>query len=478
MELVPGGAVQERIGLEGFSLMGMLEAASSVPEGLEAAAAALRVLNSGRKGAAAARCAVVVRSFDDDLHEVVRRSAPDIAHVGEDDRLPSGSRGWRRWISAVRSASAAVSEAYRVLFGEPETVSSAELRLRAAARLSESIKWGLIDRQAPDGAQWADWATYRVSGGASEVGSEAMLRDDIEKEYLAALAFQSAALDQLSLPGALTAVRLVRACLPFMSISSRSVSGALYHVEGREAPVPVRMVERLGNHEGECFCVSSMGLEFLDVCAARLSEGDVPSPLAGSDRRLAFDVVAHLRSLWSGDSRRRRDRRHHMDGIIEVASGWGDSLALLSRATAEPSEQWHVLDVSRSGIRAAARIKRDGGVPEIGCLLCFRFVDGTARQVGIVRRVQATDASRTEIGIETLSASPVHLLADDGQQSIDVLLCGTLSRGEAVRVAGATRSLRIDVPLYVVQRGTVWKLRPMEFSMRGEGFELRVYQVL
>lgn len=470
--------MQERTDLQGFTLMGMLSAAPSVPEGLEAAAAALRVLTSAEKGAAAAWCAAVVRSFDDDLHEAVRRSSPSIAGSVDEDRLPSGSLSWRRWISTVRSASAAVSEAYRLLFVEDDAVPSGELRLKAAIRLSESIKWGLIDRCRPDSVQWADWATFRVSEGALPTVADVMHRDDIEREYLVALAYHAAALDQLSLPCALTTSRLIRLSLPFLSISPRWVSGTLYQVKGPHAPVPVRVVERPGDDEGVCFFVSDAALEFLDVCASRLLAGDVPGPLAGSDRQLSLDAIAHLRSLWTSDSRRRQNRRHDVDGVIEVACGWPESLAFLSLAAVVRSEEWRVLDVSRSGVRVAVRVRRDGGIPEVGRLVCFQFVDGSTRQVGVVRRVRTADASCAEVGIETLSVAPARVRADDGQQAIDVLLCDALSHGEAVRVMGASHALRVDVPLYLVQGGKVWKLRSMEFCIRGEGFDLRVYQVL
>ena len=83
-----------------------------------------------------------------------------------------------------------------------------------------------------------------------------------------------------------------------------------------------------------------------------------------------------------------------------------------------------------------------------------------------------------DVGIEILSLAPAYVQADDGRDAIDVILCDPLSNGEAVRAIGTQRSLSRGCSLYVVQAGKVWKLRPMEFSLQGDDFELRVYQVL
>lgn len=475
MGLALGEVVQGKIDTMSFTLQGILAAAPGIPEGLEEAAAAIRVLTAGEKGGAVALCSAFVRSFDDELHELVSRSASRLADPLEGDPPLSRGAGGRRWVSAVRGASVAVSEAYRCLLAEAEGAPAGELRLKAATRLCESLKWSLIDRRKPDEGLWGDWAAVRMVSGAS---ASTQASSQVESEHLAALAHHASALDQLSLPCALAACHLIRLALPFLSISPRWVSGAQYRVGSIHAPVPVRVTECPGDAVGAEYFITAPAVEFLETFAVRLLEGVVPRTLAGIDPELTLEAIAHLRSLWTVGSRHRRSRRHEVDERIEVLTGWRDSIAVLSGAAPVRFEEWKVLDVSRSGVRAAARVRRDGSIPELGRLVCSHFADGAARQVGIVRRVRTAEAGLMDVGIEILSLAPAYMKADDGREAIDLLLCDPLSNGEAVRAIGAQRSLSSGSSLYVVQAGKVWKLRPMEFSLQGDEFELRVYQVL
>ncbi|MBN8443538.1 MAG: hypothetical protein J0M28_17830 [Thauera sp.] len=475
MGLTLGEVVQGKIDTVGFTLQGILAAAPGIPEGLEEAAAALRVLTAGEKGGAVALCSAFVRSFDDELHELVSRSAPSLADPLESAPLLSRGAGWRRWVSAVRGASVAVSEAYRCLLPEAEGAPAGELRLKAATRLRESLKWSLIDRRKPDGGLWGDWAALRMVSVATASTDAAR---QVESEHLVALAHHASALDQLSLPCALAACHLIRLALPFLSISRKWVSGAQYRLGRVHAPIPVRVIECPVDAMGEEYFITAPAVEFLETFAVRLREGLVPGALAGIAPELSLAAIAHLRSLWAVGSRQRRNRRHEVDERIEVLTGWRDSLAALSGAIPVRFEEWKVLDISRSGVRAAARVRRDGGIPELGRLVSSHFPDGTARQVGIVRRVRTAEAGFTDVGIEILSLAPAYVQADDGREAIDVILCDPLSNGEAVRAIGTQRSLSRGRSLYVVQAGKVWKLRPMEFSLQGDDFELRVYQVL
>lgn len=83
------------------------------------------------------------------------------------------------------------------------------------------------------------------------------------------------------------------------------------------------------------------------------------------------------------------------------------------------------------------------------------------------------------MGLEVLSRKPVLAHVDDGRRPAAVLLCDPLLRGEAVRIVAPLRALDApSVPLFVTGNGSVQKLKPLDASYTGDGFELRVYQVL
>lgn len=411
--------------------------------------------------------------FLEDFLTVVRRTCPDRVEAGGADVRDSVA--WGEWVVAVRASVREVYGAYRTLHQLLRRSGPSSVPQGLARIASELIRWDLVDRQIPDSEVWAQLGrlfSESIAPQVSRVGGDGGIA---AREYLRAIAYHSAALDQLSLRLGSAVCLLVDLSLPFLVLERGATQGALYHVAPPEGAVPVRSV-RAAVESGWCY-VPDTGVELLAELHGQFLRGAVPPALEGNEPRLLCDAAAHLRRLWSHRPPVRRFRRHLVDADLLVVRGYERVRALFEAATAVDNGAWKVTDLSRGGvgalvIRGASEIR-----PESGDLLAFRPRDGANWHLGIVRRVRFAKGN-AEVGIETLSVRPALIRVDDGRAPVDLFFCDPVLRGEAVRIIAPPGAIREGVSLFVTADGKVSKLKPLEGSMKGRGFELRVYQVL
>lgn len=470
--------MEERKDINNFTPSGMLGSAASIPAGLEAAAVALRALGAADRGRSGTWGAALVQEFDDDLCELVQRTSPgsNSSRLAA-DRIPIDGAYWPRWLAAVRNASQAVSDAYEALLRDVDAPSSADFRFRIAHRLAENTKWSLIDRCEPEPSYWVRFASLLALEGQEPIERLAGDMDGIGKEFVRALAYHSAALDQLTLLRALTVCRLVRIALPFLLVTRKWTEGAQYFVPLAGTLVPRRVFGRPTEDSRGWYFSPHAATELLASLELQVAGGRSPAALADCDPELLRDAIRHLQDLWSPNPPRRRFRRHQIDGQLIVVSGFEEILEVLTGRFSARIQEWRVRDLSKAGVGVTLRTTRDGVIPENGRLLCFRFVDGPKWQLGIVRRLRYVGAG-AEVGIDTLSSAPLAVKVDTGSGVIELLLCDEVRKGEAIRVVAPVHSLRGEMPISLSQGGCVRELKPIEFSARSDGFDLRVYQVL
>ncbi|MBR0566567.1 hypothetical protein J5J83_10620 [Azoarcus sp. L1K30] len=407
----------------------------------------------------------------DDFFDVVARSEPSITPVGDGaDRLLA----WRLWSETVRLAVGEVFSAYQAFVaGLPDHLPT-DVSIGLARVATEVVRWDLIVRQAPDPNAWAVLGQLFldfVDPTAVEVASAG---GGVTSEYIRAIAYHSAALDQFPQMGGVTICRVIDAVLPFIALKKDLIDGALYLVNPPVSAIPVRVSRALAS-PGWCYH-AEVGGEYLAELYGQLVRGSIPHVLGGRDIRLLRDAVAHLRRHWSRRPPVRRFRRHTVDAKLLVVRGY-DSVKDLFEAKAEVANgAWRITDLSRGGVGALV-YHDEGSIPEAGELLAFRPHDGVSWHLGLVRRVRQSSEA-TEVGIESLSIRPELVRADDGLVAVDLLFCDPVLRGEAVRVVAPVNVLRQGAPLFVNAEGRMSKLKPLEGVMYGKGYELRVYQVL
>lgn len=458
-----------------FTPSGFLSGGGNVIAGLEAATAALRAFFRADNPRAIAIGTRFVSVFDDDLRQAVQRSSPLNAGSLATSAFEADPHYWSRWLVGVRETSAAICDAYSLL-PAGDGLYSAESRHRVARRLADSVKWNLCDRRTPDTALWSRLgALFENEVEGRENGCLAGDVEGVVREYIRALAFHSAALDQLTVAQALAVARLIQLSLPFLSVSRKPISGLHYAVSPTHAPVPSRQLRDEGNSAWHF--TPAAADELLLGLERQFERGEVPRALAGAEPTLFGPALRHLRRMWSIESPQRRWRRHRTDGGLSVACGLTDCRSVLDGAVQPALKDAVVENLARHGVGACLTRSRNVHEIDPGEIVALRFADGEGWHLGLVRRLRSAE-HRIHVGVELISRQARAHKADDGEASVDVILCDPLQPGEAVRVIASPGSLRSDMALYVPLAGEVRKLKPLDAVVNGRGFDLRVFQVL
>ncbi|MDR2032146.1 MAG: hypothetical protein LBP86_07835 [Azoarcus sp.] len=411
----------------------------------------------------AERATFVLESFLDALALLCpeRETGPDRAH----------------WSAAARLSMREVADALR----EIERAAPGSIPVVLLARAgAEAARWDLVDRHAPDAELWS-WLgelfaaeygdeTSRVTGVAGTVG----------REYLRAIAYHAAALDQQTLKAGFAIARLVELSLPYLFLTCEHTETALYGVDAAKSGIPVRLA-RPDSFEGWYF-VTVPAADMLSDIHGELTHGHRPPGLEKTDLAELRIAVTHLRRQWSARPPTRRFRRYSFNAHLSVVGGYDDVMSLLGEGSPEGvalgTGGWRITDLSRGGVGATTSRSTDGGVPAAGDLVAFCPEEGTQWHIGVVRRVRLSK-SGIEIGIATLSVRPDLARVDDGRAAHELFVCEPVRRGEAIRLVGPVGSLEEDDPLFVMAKGSVvCKLRPLADALRGKSFDLRVYQAM
>jgi len=406
------------------------------------------------------------------LDDELRRAVSQVLSAPDEAELPVIER-----VEGVRSAYVVLFDAYRLLAQSPGFEGDPAFVARYSVVGTERIKWHGHARHIPDEVVWSEVGALFAATLTDSVGMVVGHDEGVRQEYLRSLGFHAAALEQLSLPVFLAVDRLVTIALPFLVLVREPLPCVCYVIDPLNAPLPRRST-RPGSAQGWFFS-SAAALELLTELAEQLRQGVLPPGLDdGSFAPLTWlAAVVHLQRHWSPSPPLRRFRRHSVAAHLLVVSGF-DAVVRVFDTDApdiEP-EVWVIKDLSRGGVGAAID-EPSVRAPELGSFLAVRPQDGDSWHLGIVRRVRRGEGE-TEIGVETISQRPIFASADDGRAPVRVFLCDPLLRGEAVRVIATAGALQADSPLFITSEGAIQKLKPLDISMSGEGFDLRVYQVL
>jgi hypothetical protein len=381
-----------------------------------------------------------------------------------------------RWTAAVSQAMHSFLEALRAVDqAEPDSI-PAYVLARAGA---ETIRWDIVNRNTPDIRLWGWLGDLFASDYGEEVQQVRGASEAVACEYLRAIAYHAAALDQQPLKAGFVVARLIAMLLPDLFMVNEHTEGALYGIDVAQRGIPVRLAKS----------TSFAGWWFVPVEAAdRLSDihgdfilGRVPDRFEHVDMKELHAAIMHLRRQWSFNPPMRRHQRYPLNARMCVVRGYEHAMNLLdddaTEAVAMGMGTWHITDLSLGGVGAITPRNIKVSVPVVGDLVAFCPEEGTRWHIGVVRRLR-TSKSHIEIGIVTLSASPKLTRVDDGHHLRELCACDPVRRGGATRLVAPVGTLRDDDPIFIVKKdAVVHKLRPLGNALRGRSFDLRIYQV-
>lgn len=400
----------------------------------------------------------------------------------------------RRVLGVGRDMFGALLDAYQgcIYAYEDQTSDSArrgrhkECRIRLVRAGAERVIWercsgGPAHEQLWRwlGAAFRETVPLDSAHGSTPLGSAGDCATSVEREYRRAVAAQSAALDLLPPHLIRVVARLLDFSLPMLQFQAVPFSAATYYVDPNWSVGPRRMVRVPETRTGTWFFSPRVAADALREVADQLAAGNVPHGLAlGEEGEASLKVgLEHLLRHWSEMPPVRRYRRHLLGGTLSAVRGITGLQRLFSGQTVVQQAEWSLRDVSRGGFGVYAPFFFDTSV-RVGELVGIRPIEGVSWQLAVVRRTWSNPGNCPFVGLETLAQNPVLANVDDGRAAADVVLCDPLLRGEAVRIAAPANVLNPGVPLFITRNGSIQKLKPLESSISGEGFELRVYQVL
>jgi hypothetical protein len=187
--------------------------------------------------------------------------------------------------------------------------------------------------------------------------------------------------------------------------------------------------------------------------------------------------IAHLQYQWARRPPGRRHQRHALQETLSVVQRWEEMVACLSSGGEVPIGEFELADISRGGLGLLAP---DVAVEStrVGDLVGVRARDGGEWQLGVVRRLQRNRNHTVQLGVETLTRTPVVAEADDGRASALGVVCDPVRSGATVRFLTPSFSFRGGEPIFLKLGASVLKLRPQGQIVRARTCELQTFQVM
>ncbi len=182
-------------------------------------------------------------------------------------------------------------------------------------------------------------------------------------------------------------------------------------------------------------------------------------------------VLDHLAACWAPKPPMRTHARHRVKSRLVVTHGMAAVHSYIGGQDIDPAtaEVWVVEDVSLGGMSALVPISRQDWI-RIGTLVALQPDGGSNWLLGVVRRFARTGPNQGQVGIETLSKTPVAVLADAGGLQTEGLLLDTPEVGEYARMAIPPVALEEKVALLFAVADKRARLHPREILETGEDF--------
>ena len=144
----------------------------------------------------------------------------------------------------------------------------------------------------------------------------------------------------------------------------------------------------------------------------KLQQGEDPVDLglpAESNQAANIDLMQHLINLWSRDTPApvRKAERHISQKSIKVTRGLDDVIGhLRGDAATDTQSHWSIDNESTTGIGVNYQTSRDDQL-QVGEIVGLDGVGMNPVSVGIVRRITKKRDGQVNVGIETISQTPI-----------------------------------------------------------------------
>lgn len=297
----------------------------------------------------------------------------------------------------------------------------------------------------------------------------------IAAEYLKALLFQASAMDKLLPIEIELAERLIVHFLPRFSLTHEVRPENVYWVDAAKPLPPTRLAKLPEMTPSLRFFNGGEALREIEALQARIvQEHQVPAEvnLGGQyETAVVRDVLAHLALCWAPKPPMRKDARHRVKSRLIVAHGMDAVHGYMSGQLndQEGVEIWLVDDVSLGGMGVQVPISRHDWV-RIGVLVGMQPEGGNNWLLGVVRRFARSSATQGQVGVETLSKTPVPVLADAGGLQTETIVLDPLEVGEYARMVLAPTALEDKLALTFEMNGKRARLHPREILEKGTDF--------
>lgn len=288
------------------------------------------------------------------------------------------------------------------------------------------------------------------------------------REYLKALVFHAAALDNLLPLEIGLAERFIAYCLPHFVFSAEMRPESVYWADAGKPLPPTRLAKLPAVAPGLRFFGPGRALEAVQQMRARIAaSGTLPAEvnLGGQYApAVVLPVLDHLAMCWSPRPPTRNYPRHRIKSKVGIVAGLQSLHRHLGGAGGENAagvESWLVEDVSQGGMCAKLPLMRNDWV-RVGALVGLQPEGGDNWLVGAVRRFSRETEALGAVGIETLSKTPRAVTASAGALATELILLDPPRDDSSARVLLAPGDWEEGVPLLAEIDGGRWRLHPDE----------------
>ena len=375
----------------------------------------------------------------------------------------------------------------RFVSGEKDSAASLPLRGQLIARLLHAhvvlLKWKQYRYGPIEDELWRVIGTLYLDADTGKLARNSVTLyvghapTSIEAEYLKALLLQASAMDSLLPVEIELAERLIANFLPLFTLTREVRPENVYWVDAAKATPPRRLAQ---------LPEVTPSLRFFNGVAALKAVADLQQSIQSSrgvpaninlggqyEAKVVMDVLAHLAACWAPKPPMRKDARRRIKSRLDVAHGLPDVYGRVAGTLAGPAgiEVWMVDDVSLGGMGAQVQLRHKDWI-SLGVLVAIQPEGGKNWLVGRVRRFARVTTSQGQVGIETLSKSPVAIKADADGLATDVILLDPLVAGDDVRVLVAPGVLegQLSLSLTAIHEGKSARLYGRETMITGADF--------
>lgn len=300
-------------------------------------------------------------------------------------------------------------------------------------------------------------------------------------EYLRILILQSSSPDNLLPVEIEIAERLIAHLLPNFALTDQARLENVYWVDAAKPLPPTRLVRIPEITATLRFFATGSALDALGQLRTAIeARGALPTEINFGGQYspgVVLAVIDHLAACWSPKPPMRHHERRQTKARMTVV-GRLDAICLhlLGQAgEGDRAESWVVEDVSQGGIGAQVPLIGKDWLG-IGSLVGMQPAGGSNWLVGIVRRFGRESETAGLVGVETLSKTPVGMIADSRGLPTVVVMLDPLQEGADVRLALSVAAWEEQIPLALEIDGRRWRLFSRALLETGPGYALARYR--